>query len=124
MALRWPGLRSDGRIVACCRSGATARRGFRPVVTPRPIAAESRPTPIGSSFIITTRLPGRGGNTFTELSEVEVGAPAMLALARMPDKRALTVYLTGLQSKSNDLRQACAQAIGVLRGCLSASRIW
>ena len=40
---------------------------------------------------------------------------AMLALTRMPDKRALTIYLTGLQSKSNELRQACAQAIGAFR---------
>jgi putative heme-binding domain-containing protein len=40
---------------------------------------------------------------------------AILALAQMPDKRALTAYLTGLGSKNQDLRKASAQAIAAVR---------
>jgi putative membrane-bound dehydrogenase-like protein len=40
---------------------------------------------------------------------------AITALAQMPDRRALGAYLTGLTSKNQGLRQACRQAIGVLR---------
>jgi putative heme-binding domain-containing protein len=40
---------------------------------------------------------------------------AISALAQMPDKRALSAYLTGLASKNTELRTACRQAIAVLR---------
>ncbi|HEY7155170.1 MAG TPA: HEAT repeat domain-containing protein [Gemmataceae bacterium] len=36
------------------------------------------------------------------------------ALAQMPDKRALSAYLTGLASKNADLRKACRQAVADL----------
>jgi putative heme-binding domain-containing protein len=40
---------------------------------------------------------------------------ALHALARMPDKRAVSAYLTGLASKNAGLRKACGQAIAALR---------
>jgi putative membrane-bound dehydrogenase-like protein len=40
---------------------------------------------------------------------------AITALAQMPDKRALSAYLTGLSSKNADLRKACREAIASLR---------
>jgi putative heme-binding domain-containing protein len=40
---------------------------------------------------------------------------AILALAQMPDKRALSAYLAGLGSKNQDLRKASAQAIAGVR---------
>jgi putative membrane-bound dehydrogenase-like protein len=40
---------------------------------------------------------------------------AISALAQMPDKRALTAYLTGLASKNADLRKASREAIAALR---------
>jgi putative membrane-bound dehydrogenase-like protein len=40
---------------------------------------------------------------------------AISALAQMPDKRALSAYLTGLASKNADLRKACREAIASLR---------
>jgi len=39
---------------------------------------------------------------------------AITALAQMPDKRALSAYLTGLASKNADLRKACRQSIAAL----------
>jgi putative membrane-bound dehydrogenase-like protein len=39
---------------------------------------------------------------------------AITALAQMPDKRALSAYLTGLASKNADLRKACRQAVADL----------
>lgn len=40
---------------------------------------------------------------------------AIKALAQMPDPRALTAYLTGLGSKSPELRTACRQAVAAIR---------
>jgi putative membrane-bound dehydrogenase-like protein len=40
---------------------------------------------------------------------------AIHALTAVPDRRALTAYLTGLQSKNADLRQASRQALGAVR---------
>src|SRR6185437_3579968 len=40
---------------------------------------------------------------------------AITALAQMPDKRALSAYLTGLASKNVELRKTCRQAIATLR---------
>ncbi|HEY7313323.1 MAG TPA: HEAT repeat domain-containing protein [Gemmataceae bacterium] len=40
---------------------------------------------------------------------------ALTALAQMPDKRALSAYLTGLASKNADLRKACRDAVAALR---------
>ena len=40
---------------------------------------------------------------------------AIKALAQMPDVRALTAYLTGLGSKSPELRTACRLAVGAIR---------
>jgi len=40
---------------------------------------------------------------------------AVTALAQMPDKRALSAYLTGLASKNVELRKTCRQAIALLR---------
>lgn len=40
---------------------------------------------------------------------------AIAALAQMPDKRALSAYLTGLASKNTDLRKSSRQAIAALR---------
>jgi putative heme-binding domain-containing protein len=40
---------------------------------------------------------------------------AIKALAQVPDARALSAYLTGLGSKSPELRQACTQALGAIR---------
>ena len=49
-----------------------------------------------------------GGNDATQFD-------ALMALAQMPDKRALSAYLTGLASKNQDLRKASALAIGTVR---------
>jgi putative membrane-bound dehydrogenase-like protein len=40
---------------------------------------------------------------------------AITALAQVPDKRALTAYLTGLASKNADLRKSCGAAIAAIR---------
>jgi HEAT repeat protein len=40
---------------------------------------------------------------------------AVAALARMPDVRALSAYLSGLTSKNAELRQACRSAVAALR---------
>jgi putative heme-binding domain-containing protein len=40
---------------------------------------------------------------------------AITALANMPDVRALSAYLTGLQAKNVELRTACRQAIAAIR---------
>jgi putative heme-binding domain-containing protein len=40
---------------------------------------------------------------------------AISALAQMPDKRALSAYLTGLASKNADLRKACRDAVAAVR---------
>jgi putative heme-binding domain-containing protein len=40
---------------------------------------------------------------------------AITALSKTPDVRALTLYLTGLQSKNATLRQECRQAINAIR---------
>jgi putative heme-binding domain-containing protein len=40
---------------------------------------------------------------------------AIAALAKMPDVRAITAYLTGLQSKNADLRKQCKQALTAIR---------
>jgi putative heme-binding domain-containing protein len=45
----------------------------------------------------------------------ELQFDATVALARIPDIRALSVYLTGLQSKNAILRQDCRQAISAIR---------
>jgi putative membrane-bound dehydrogenase-like protein len=46
---------------------------------------------------------------------------AIVALTRMPDKRALSAYLTGLGSKNNDLRLASRQAIAAIREEVAAA---
>jgi putative membrane-bound dehydrogenase-like protein len=46
---------------------------------------------------------------------------ASVALTRMPDKRALSAYLTGLGSKNNDLRTASRQAIAAIREEVTAA---
>jgi len=40
---------------------------------------------------------------------------AIAALAKMPDKRALSAYLTGLASKNAELRKSCREAVAALR---------
>src|SRR5262249_29053560 len=44
---------------------------------------------------------------------------AITALTQMPDKRALTAYLTGLGSKNATLRQACRQALVAVRDAVT-----
>ena len=44
---------------------------------------------------------------------------AIAALAQMPDKRALSAYLTGLASKNAELRKACREAIATLRDAVT-----
>jgi putative heme-binding domain-containing protein len=46
----------------------------------------------------------------------ELQFDAITALTKTPDIRALTVYLTGLQSKNATLRQECRQAVSAIRG--------
>jgi putative membrane-bound dehydrogenase-like protein len=48
-------------------------------------------------------------------SEQATQFDAITALAKIPDVRALNAYLTGLQSKNVELRQACRQAIAAVR---------
>jgi len=52
----------------------------------------------------------------TASGERETRFEATLALAAMPDRRALPQFLSGLVDKNTEIRQACRQAIGALRG--------
>jgi putative membrane-bound dehydrogenase-like protein len=51
-----------------------------------------------------------------QVDKADVKMDAMLALAKLSDRRALSVYLEGLVDKNPDVRNACGAAVNKLRG--------
>ena len=81
-------------------AGATRRSKFATARSPRPARSA-----IGRLFHRVDRGVGNADSRFE----------ASLALAALPDIRALQVYLRGLTDKSTELRKASAAAIGNIR---------
>jgi putative heme-binding domain-containing protein len=112
------GLKSGHAAVRKAAAGALAKLGDRAaaklllsLLTDRDMAVQGAAIVALGDLKATEAVPAlvrAAGERATEFD-------AIAALVKMPDVRALSAYLTGLQSKNADLRQAARQAVAAIR---------